>query len=98
MVLGFEKAFACFLFRLPHSPAADLKFGAKFSHDNATKDSLGISTMLSSTPLEYLHPGLLFLLNGVIYPMHQASQRPSAGLRGFQPQSTTPSPLFPNCL
>lgn len=65
MVLSFEKAFACFLFRLPHSPSVNLKFGAKFSHDNAITDSLGISTMLSTTPLEYLHPGLLDL-NSVI--------------------------------
>lgn len=50
MVLSFEKAFACFLFHLPHSPSVDLKFGAKFSHDNAMTDSLGISVMLSSTP------------------------------------------------
>ena len=69
MVLGFEKAFACFLFRLPNSSSADLKFGAKFSHDNAMTDSLGISTMLSTALLEYLHPGLLALLNGIILPM-----------------------------
>lgn len=92
MVLGFEKAFACFLFRLPHSPSADLKFGAKFSHDNAMTDSSGISTMLSPTPLEYLHPGLLALPNGVILPMHQGSQSPSAGLWGFQPQNPTTPP------
>lgn len=66
MVLSFEKAFACFLFHLPHSPSVDLKFGAKFSHDNAMTDSLGISIILSSTPLEYLHPGLLDLLNSII--------------------------------
>lgn len=66
MVLGFEKAFACFLFRLPHSLSVDLKFSAKFSHDNAMTDSLGISTMLSTTPLEYLHPGLSDLLNSII--------------------------------
>lgn len=66
MVLSFEKAFACFLFCLPHSPSVDLKLGAKFSHDNAMTDSLGISTMLSTAPLQYLHPGLLDLLNSVI--------------------------------
>lgn len=66
MVLGFEKAFACFLFLLPHSPSAVLKFEAKFSHDNAMTDSLGISIILSTTPPEYLRPGLLALLNSII--------------------------------
>lgn len=80
MVLGFEKAFACFLFHLPHSPSADLKFGAKFSHDNVMTDSLGISAMLSTTPLEYLHPGLLVLL--ITVSSFPYSEVPKAPLRG----------------
>lgn len=92
MVLGFEKAFACFLFHLPHYPSADLKFGSKFSHDNAMTDSAryfyhaqhyatGVS---SSWPPSSSH--------SVVLPMHRGSQSPAVDLRGFQPQSPSTPP------